>query len=156
MRIKPIAVPTMLPDPPKMLEPPRTMIHSDFVPDNIFFPTSQGGVPFALTDWQMVGHGRGPYDVAMLCGLLSPDVRRRNERELLRLYHSRLVERGVHGYSPDDCWRDYRRSLMSLLFRVAGVIADPGLAEGNEKFRDLWFPRYLSAVVETGAIEVLP
>ncbi len=43
---------------------PRTLIHRDFQLDNLVFATAQGGVPFAVLDWQMVSRGRGVWDAA--------------------------------------------------------------------------------------------
>jgi hypothetical protein len=45
-----------------------------------------------------------------------PERRRQFEIPLLRRYHARLVEYGVKNYTWDECWRDYRLSIVQHLF----------------------------------------
>ena len=50
-------------------EAPRTLVHHDARPDNIFFGPAKGAAPGAVTDavlldWQSVGRGKGPIDLA--------------------------------------------------------------------------------------------
>jgi len=49
-----------------------------------------------------------------------PGRRARLETALLRRYHARLLSLGVHGYSWDDCWEDYRASVVRVLFFLVG------------------------------------
>ena len=38
------------------------------------------------------------------------------EDALLRHYHATLLKRGVKDYSWEDCWLDYRHSVVSQMF----------------------------------------
>ena len=38
---------------------PRTLLHGDYQLDNLFFGTPEGGLPFAVVDWQRMWRGRG-------------------------------------------------------------------------------------------------
>ena len=38
------------------------------------------------------------------------------EESLIRHYHSSLLSFGVEGYAWEDCWLDYRRSVISHMF----------------------------------------
>ena len=140
-------------------QPPRTLLHGDFQSDNLFFATPQGGVPFAVIDWQGVGHGRGTYDVAFyLCRGAPPQERRAIEMRLLEIYHTALVESGVQGYTLDQCIDDYRLSMLSILART-GVIIGRYLHEFPQlkhRFLDVCLPRSWAAVSDLHAVQLLP
>ena len=48
----------------------------------------------------------------MMATRWEPETRRLLEQPLLRHYHGRLLALGVQGYSWDDCWNDYRLSVI--------------------------------------------
>ncbi len=109
---------------------PRTICHGDYRLDNLFF----GGpaAPLAVIDWQIAVRSVGTYDVGYLMSQsVHPDVRRREEMSILRAYHQMLVERGVQGYSFDDCLTDYR---WTLLFCFCYPVMGGGLGDlSNER-----------------------
>ena len=45
----------------------------------------------------------------------NPFERKQREIDLLKLYHSTLRENGISGYSFDDCFNDYRISMLEIL-----------------------------------------
>lgn len=139
-------------------QPPRTISHGDYRVDNLFFASSNGGYEFAVADWQISTLGRGTFDVAyLICGGLDPEVRRANERELVKLYHDTLVAHGVGGYSFEQCWDDYR--LGALFQFVYIVIAVGTLDPANERGMALWkawLGRGAAAVEELSAVEMMP
>ncbi|MFB7720047.1 phosphotransferase family protein [Nocardia sp. NPDC056100] len=91
-------------------EPPSTVQHGDFRPDNLLFDAAGGTRPVVVVDWQTVQRGPGMLDVSyFLGGSLAPAERRGAERELIEHYLDRLRTLGVHDYSFEDCWRDYIR-----------------------------------------------
>jgi hypothetical protein len=96
---------------------PLTVTHGDYRLDNMMFGTDAGGYPLAVVDWQTPGQGPGAADLSYFLGAgLLVDERRRNERELVALYHAELTRRGVTGWSLASCWNDYR------LYAFAGVV----------------------------------
>jgi len=98
---------------------PRCLTHNDFRPDNMMFATPAGGYPVTVLDWQSFAYGAGPTDVAyFLAGALPAEVRRAREPEFLALYHGKLTELGVTGYSMDDLRRHYGHGAY-LLFLTA-------------------------------------
>lgn len=98
---------------------PRCLTHNDFRPDNMMFESARGGAPVTVLDWQSFAYGVGATDVAyFLAGALPVDLRRRNEAELLDLYHRTLLAEGVRGYGRDELARDYARGGY-LLFLTA-------------------------------------
>ncbi|MEX1254670.1 MAG: phosphotransferase [Dehalococcoidia bacterium] len=137
---------------------PCTIIHGDYRLDNLFFDAAKGGTSFAVIDWQISARARGVFDVAyFLAGTLPSDERKVGERDLVRMYHDLLEEGGVSGYSFDQCWEDYRRSLLFLLnYAVIGIGSlDLANERGVELF-EMIAQRTLTAIDELNAGELLP
>ena len=85
---------------------PLTVQHADFRLDNVMFDVQGGRHPMATLDWQTVTVGPGATDVAYF---LSAGIDPQSRRDLVSVYHSELVRRGVTGYDREACWTDYRR-----------------------------------------------
>jgi aminoglycoside phosphotransferase (APT) family kinase protein len=95
---------------------PRTLLHGDFTTRQFFLPVESGG-RFAVGDWQTASVGPGAEDLCRHLSIqLDPDTRRANESRLVERYYRGLVERGVHGYSLDELWEDFRWSLWRTLW----------------------------------------
>jgi len=86
---------------------PYALVHGDFHPKQMFFPTEQGGGRFAVIDWQFPMVAPGPWDIAriMLAGL-STDVRQENELRLIENYLGDLQVGGVGDYGIDELRQD--------------------------------------------------
>jgi hypothetical protein len=112
---------------------PWTIIHGDYRLDNLLF--SPDG-PVAVVDWQLCAHGPAMNDVAYFIGAgLLPDVRRRVERDLVRVYYEDLVGLGVTGYGWDRCWEAYRRGTWSgLIIAVASATLVERTERGDQLF----------------------
>lgn len=116
-----IALGERLGNSPRVLDqlsaPPLTIVHGDLRAPNVMF--APDGTPAAIVDWQTVMRGRGPMDLAafFLFGL-SPDDRRRAESTLLPAYCGLLADRGVEGYSLEQCRRDYRLGLVDQFSQI--------------------------------------
>ena len=137
---------------------PRTMAHGDYRADNMFFRPGCEVAPFAVADWQIIFKGNGIFDLAyLLTGSLDVEMRRARERELLALYHGRLVAEGVKGYSLEDCLDDYRFWVMlGLAWPVVAIgTLDTANPRGVALFR-AWIERALAAIVDWKAWEMLP
>ena len=141
----------------RISEPPRTIVHGDFRLDNLFFATPEGGDPLTVIDWQLASRARGVFDVAyFICGTVPPAERKANEMDLLRMYHSVLAENGVHGYGFDQCFEDYRLSV--LLCLGYSVLAAGQLDMANERGVELFttiMERTTSAIIDLNAGELL-
>ncbi len=98
----------------RLTKPPCTIIHGDYRLDNCFFHDSPEPGP-VVADWEFCVRGRGVYDAAtFISEAFPPQQRRREELALVRAYHAALEEGGVRGYSFDECWEDYRLSMLEL------------------------------------------
>ncbi len=142
----------------QLARPPFTIIHNDYQMDNLFFDESNGGMELVVSDWQMVGRGRGPYDVALfLSHNVSTADRRAHEEAWLALYHRRLLDGGVRDYSFEQCLYDYRIGLMSVLGRFFVFVGSPQITS-DAHIRDSLdvIVRQATAVVDQDAGSLLP
>ncbi len=106
---------------------PWTLVHGDFHPANILWrwstpeeaqTTGNNGAPILL-DFELVGLGSGPQDIAQyLISHMEPSVRRLHEEALVRDYYAHLTGTGeacIAGakhvdpasYSYEQCRADY-------------------------------------------------
>lgn len=138
---------------------PRTIVHTDFRLDNMFFDLADGS-PFAVIDWQIVQRGIGCGDVTyFLAGNFPIEVRRKHQNELLRVYHETLVSHGVSDYSFDQCLEDYRRAaLLMMIFLVTGRERVDITTYGDRAqiLLDTMIERYTTAILDLNAAEFLP
>ena len=94
---------------------PRTIVHGDYRLDNCFFDDAPEPKPPVVLDWEFCARGRGVCDVATFISEAFPAPQRKEvERDLLVTYHAALVENGVHDYSFQECWLDYRLSMLEI------------------------------------------
>lgn len=83
---------------------PRTLIHNDSHPGNMYFDNGSAGI----FDWQVAGYGPVVHDIGYFIVLaLDPELRRKHERGILRTYLDALGPLdGSVGW--DEAWRAYR------------------------------------------------
>lgn len=86
----------------------RTLIHSDFRPDNMLFNRQDPNAPVTVVDWQSFGFGPAGADVGyFISGAIAPEIRRENESALLDLYLSEMDRLGVPDYDREEFIRHY-------------------------------------------------
>jgi thiamine kinase-like enzyme len=89
------------------------LVHGDAHLGNFLFPSGKNAGSTYIIDWQFWHPTIGGTDLAfMIATEWEPETRRRLEQALLRRYHRLLVEHGVCDYRWDDCWNDYRLSVI--------------------------------------------
>ena len=94
---------------------PFSLTHGDLRSDNIIQPSAQGG-EFCVLDWQLAGKGDPVNDIARwITQSISVEDRRETEQELLKLYHDKLIEHGVTGFSYRKFINGYKMNLVVLL-----------------------------------------
>jgi len=126
---------------------PETLLHGDMRLDNVSFKPAQGNdpEPIVLFDWQLAGRGPGAYDVAyFLSGALAADVSPEVAVDLVRGYHDQLVALGVDDYPFEDCLRDYRRALLTVLHRVCSTGSIELGEERAFQLISMWLERTLA------------
>jgi Ser/Thr protein kinase RdoA (MazF antagonist) len=131
---------------------PRTLVHSDFRPDNLLFSRDDEAPAVAVVDWQGFTRGNGMSDVSFLIGnSLTPEIRRAHEERLVRGYHYALVGAGVSSYPFDECWDEYARSLLSaLLTTIFGAMYGARTDRGDRMF-ELMGARHARQILDLGA-----
>ena len=93
-----------------------TLSHGDAHAWNFMYPVSEDESP-RLLDWEACGVNVGVNDAAYLMAVFwHPERRQWLEKPLLRHYHRHLLQQGISGYTWEDCWYDYRLSVINLLF----------------------------------------
>lgn len=87
------------------------LLHGDYRLDNLTSHPGTGEV--RAVDWQTLSLGLPARDLAYLISTgMTPDDRRRHERDLVAAYHRGLPSHGVTGHSLETCWRDYRLAML--------------------------------------------
>ena len=139
-------------------QPPWTLVHGDYRLDNIFFATDVGTAPLTVVDWDICRQGRGVYDAAyFITGSLHPEQRKREEMNLLRGYHTQLVENGVSDYSFEQCLYDYRLAMLDvLLFFVQALPAFDFESEHGHAHLDILLRRPFAAIADLNWGGLLP
>lgn len=113
---------------------PVTSVHRDLHVDNLLFDESHDPPRAAIVDWQFVGRGRAASDVGYLLISSLPTRQRRDaERSLVGGYHSMLLDNGVHDYSFDECWLDYRLSAVAKLWMTVAATVLVDNADGHRR-----------------------
>ena len=139
-----------------------TLVHGDFHPGQLFFPSERGG-RFAVFDWQTVCAGSGGDDLArIIVSALTTEQREASEMRLIELYHSLLLEHGVTGYGIERCREGFRAGLLmsAMMNVVAFANIDPELAVAaglsTTEMTDLLFGRTAAAIEAHGLLDDMP
>jgi hypothetical protein len=94
---------------PSIRKPACTLVQSDSHLGNILLDRDPASSHIYLLDWDAYQRGIGPWDLACLLILShAPEIRRRVELRILKIYHRALLAHGVANYSFDQCVADYR------------------------------------------------
>jgi Ecdysteroid kinase-like family len=128
------------------------VVHGDYRLDNLLFPDGDPA-RVAAVDWQTTAIGPPGRDLAyFLATCLPVDERRRHEHELVAAYHAALLDLDVPGYSPDDCFADYRLGMLHApLIILLGRLAAEVTERGDAMFRVMW-RRSAAAIDDLGTI----
>ena len=145
------AMPRLLDD---LAEGPTTMVHGDFRADNLFFE-DDGSV--AAVDFQLIGTGRGAYDLAyFITQSIDPVAASTHERALFDRWITALMAAGVPAGDLDDAWEDYRKAALFCL--AYPVVAWRGMDVTDERQHDLadtMLQRFARAVDELRLADLL-
>ena len=135
---------------------PFAMLHSDYRLDNLLFAQCDAPRPVVAVDWQVVTVGSPLRDVAFLVATgLSTTSRRAGEKKIVEAYHRRLVALGVDGYSPEQCWEDYRYGLFQgPLITVLGAFVAQPTTRGDRMF-PIMAERSSTAIIDLDAMSLL-
>ncbi len=135
---------------------PFTLIHGDLRSDNVFCPTSDGG-RYGLIDWQLSGMGQPATDlVRWLTQSITVAQRQKTEQDLLKLYHRRLLEYGVTGYTFKQLMKDYQLNLVVILLMFSNSMDDIDKSEERSKaVLDVMYKRLDAALLDWKTVNLL-
>jgi len=126
-------------------QPHLTFTHTDCRAENYLFGGSAGADAVTMVDFQLCTKHFGPWDVANLIGgSMTPEVRRGCEAELIEQYHRTVTGLGVTGYTLEQCWHDYR---MSLLQSCTASVIVSDLQGGNDRGAELLEQLFLRPII---------
>jgi hypothetical protein len=121
---------------------------------NFLYPRDPEKDRIRIIDWEQWAVNIGAHDLAYMMAMFwYPERRARLEQPLLKRYHAELLENGVKDYSWDDCWYDYRLSVIQHLFTPAWQ-----QQHGGERMTDVWWnhlQRILLAYEDLNCAELL-
>ena len=93
---------------------PMTVVHGDFHPGNVVWLSDDPVVPVRIIDWEEVGVGSGPQELArflIFMGVLDhAETRMSIQKDLVRAYYDELVRVNssiADNFSYDDCFRQF-------------------------------------------------
>jgi len=134
----------------------RSLVHSDYRPDNLLFGADPVAPEVAVVDWQGFGRGCALSDVSFIIGnSLTADDRQAHEERIVRSYHDALVAAGVEGYAFAECWDEYGRSLLSaLMTTIFGAMYGVRSERGDEMFV-IMGGRHARQILDLGADRLL-
>jgi len=119
---------------------PFSLTHGDLRSDNIIQPSAEGG-EFCVLDWQLAGKGDPVNDIARwMTQSITIEDRKETEQELLRLYHDKLLEHGVAGYSYRKFLNGYKMNLVVILIMFSMDM--DGVDQSSERAKALFHQFY--------------
>jgi len=123
-----------------------TLIHGDAHTNNLMLPYDHARGQAILIDWHRWSVDVPLYDLAFLVALhWSAERRAALEQPLLRHYYDHLLGQGVSAYSWEDCWNDYRASVIVMTLipigqfrrRMSAGVIWYGMEQSVAAFNDL-------------------
>jgi hypothetical protein len=132
-------------------EAPKTLIHHDCHPGNLFWNGFQPG----FLDWQLVRMGDGIGDVAyFLSTALNPETRRLHEASLFAIYVQTLADNGVAGMDSTVLMQRYCAHLTYAFEAMVVTLAVGGLMDLDSNLELI--RRTAAAVDDLDAFAALP
>lgn len=131
------------------------LVHGDYRLDNLMFRTDDARGCLAV-DWQTTSLAPPLRDLGFLLGTgLSPELRRQHEQAVVATYHAGLVRHGVEGYDREECWLDYRLSMLQgPLIAVFGCVYTGRTERGDRMFQAM-VERSCAAIRDLGTLELV-
>ena len=125
--------------------------------DNLFFG-EPGGNDVVAIDWQNCGIHSALRDITyFLSTSMTTETRRAIERDVVTEYHDALAGSGIGDYSFDNCWRDYRRVILSCLNGPVFNAGSLDLSDEASRYTmETGLSRTLTAIEDLNAEEFLP
>lgn len=131
------------------------LVHGDYRLDNLMF--RRDGEPGCVAvDWQTTSLAPPLRDLGFLLGTgLDPTDRRAHEAAVVETYHRALLAHGVTDYALDECWTDYRLSMLQgPLIAVFGCVYTGRTDRGDAMFAAM-LSRSCAAIRDLGTLDLV-
>ncbi|NGX58723.1 MAG: hypothetical protein K940chlam3_01631, partial [Chlamydiae bacterium] len=137
---------------------PKTIVHADLRADNLLFGPPGTREEVVILDWQIAMRSMGAFDVARLMAGSEPIKERKGHHmEVVRCWHSTLLEHGVEDYPWEEALYDFRLgALATLFYPVHFHTSLIGVTGRDLELIRVIIHRAFSCAVEVDAISVLP
>lgn len=135
---------------------PFSLLHGDYRLDNLMFGADPQDV-IAL-DWQTISVGPPARDLAYFLGTgLAPELRREAEHELVAVYHSELVRRGVADYGFEQCFGDYRLGQLqaTMITTIGCIYATRERSDASDAMFLAMAKRSCAAIRDLGTLDLV-
>jgi len=130
------------------------VVHGDYRTDNMLFDAQGGAVPLMILDWQTLAIESPGIDTSyFLSSSYSMNMRARDERELLRIYHREMIARGV-SYDWDALWHDYCRSAWLGVFQAIVAAAMGSRSERGDQLFLRMMRGAAQMMLELGTLDI--
>ena len=131
------------------------LVHGDYRLDNLLFPPD-GRPGVAAIDWQTLTLALPARDLAYCIGTsLSVEERRVHEHDLVTTYHRRLTAYGVADSPLEECWDDYRFSMLQgPLVATFGCAYSTRTERGDRMFAAM-VQRSCAAIRDLGTLDLV-
>ncbi len=142
-------------------EAPTTVAHGDYRVDNLMFDDdAPAAEQVGVIDWQIAFKGPAIVDICyLLTQSMEPELCRASERQTFDAWYDAVTDHlggAPEGYSRDDAWTGYRRTLLGVT--VYPITAAGSMDPANERGRQLveaMARRSFEAVIALDAEEFL-
>ncbi len=136
---------------------PKTVTHYAYGADNLLMAEQNGSLSIVPLDWDLTVRSMGALDVAKLVGgSINAELREGRADKLVNTWWMELVREGVHHYSFDDAWRDFRLgTLFNLQIPVIKLESYVGNEERVYNLIRLMMERFYPLAVEINAGSML-
>ena len=107
---------------------PFTLAHGDFHASNMLYKSLKN--EFAWLDWSEIGIWEPMVDIGqIIISDVQPEVRRKHERNLIKIYWDNLINNGVSAteYTFEQCWKSYQVSPIERWIWMFAILTGFGL-----------------------------
>ncbi|TDJ41523.1 MAG: DUF1679 domain-containing protein [Gammaproteobacteria bacterium] len=135
---------------------PFCLEHRDYRLDNLLIDERTTPPKVTVVDWQGLKVGRPLNDVALcIAGGLDPRERAKVEQDIVRDYHTALLQAGIKGFDWPACWHEYRRSAFAGFgLTIISAMVVEQTARGDDMFVAMAH-RYARHALDLGADKFL-
>ncbi len=136
-----------------------TIVHGDFWAPNFFIDLNDTKNPLVVFDWTHMNIGFGTFDLALLLGTsVSIDVRRKYEKQLVKLYMEQLVKSGVElsDLIFEDFWYNYLKDLLINIREIPFHYLGNTISQKRKDLRKVITKRVFTAILDNDLQNMFP